>query len=76
MGDGFSLDSLKESAQEASDAVERNTKTLCPWLEDPHVCGECGAHCDSTRNYVESQVMIMDIWKCPECGSRYYRERV
>jgi len=78
MSDGFSLDSLKESAQEASEAIERNTKTLCPWLPDPYECDECGYYCDAEHQYVTGQAKYCKVWQCPneECGNRYYRERV
>jgi len=66
----FSLDDIKDKATDVEDV-----KNLCPWLEDPHQC-DCGAYCDSTHEYVEEQAMYMDVWKCPKCGDRYYRDRV
>jgi len=73
--EGFSLDSLKDTAQEAANTANRQTKNLVPWLEDPHKC-TCGAYCDATYDYVESQALYMDIWECPECGNRFHRDRI
>jgi len=65
---------LQESAKDAKEKVEEETKNLCPWLPDPHKC-DCGAYCDATQDYVESQALVMDIWLCPECDARYFRNR-
>lgn len=54
--------------------VERQTRTLIPWLEDPHTC-ECGALCIATEEFVESQAIYMDVWKCRQCESLYHRTR-
>jgi hypothetical protein len=51
---------------------EATVRGLIPWLPDPHKC-DCGAYCEATSGYVQTQAMIMDIWVCPECESRYYR---
>jgi len=72
MSDGFSLDRLKDGVQSAQD----KSKNLCPWLPDPKVCEECGSYCTATTEYVETQAMPVDVWKCPECMQRYYRGRV
>jgi hypothetical protein len=67
---------IKE-AQEAADSARETVKNLCPWLPDPHQCGDCGAYCDATEGYVQEQAVVVDIWQCPndECGQRYYRNR-
>jgi PHP family Zn ribbon phosphoesterase len=50
-----------------------DVRGLIPWLSKPVRC-ECGAYCDPDTDYVETQAMIIDIWRCPDCGKRYYRE--
>lgn len=57
----------------AESAVEK-AKGLLPWLEDPHEC-ECGQWCEASHEYVADQAMYLDVWTCPDCGNRYYRER-
>ena len=69
------LDRPIEAAEKAVDSAKSATKNLCPWLPDPHVCQECGAYCDATVDYVAQQADYMDVWECPECGARYYRNR-
>ena len=69
------LDRPIESAEKAVDSAKSATKNLCPWLPDPHVCDECGTYCDATVDYVASQALHMDVWQCPECEARYYRNR-
>jgi len=58
---------------DAQDAVEKATG-LIPWLEDPREC-KCGHYCEAQTEYVGEQASYMDIWVCPECGNRYYRDR-
>ena len=55
--------------------VEREIKNLCPWLPDPKIC-DCGAYTDADRQYVAEQAIYVDVWDCPECEKRYYRDRV
>jgi hypothetical protein len=66
---------LQKSAKDAKEKVEQETKNLCPWLEPPKKCESCGAYTDATRDYVAQQAMVMDIWECPKCGDRYFRNR-
>jgi len=66
---------LQESAKAAKEKVEEGTKNLCPWIEDPYRCDSCNSYCDATQDFVESQALVMDIWECPECGDRYFRNR-
>ena len=67
---------IQKAIEQGTDAIEQTSKVLCPWLPDPHTCA-CGAYCDAEVEYIESQAMPMEIWKCPneECGNRYYRNR-
>ena len=65
---------IQKAIEGGIERTKQETKNLCPWIEDPHKCS-CGAYCDATRDYVQSQALVMDIWKCPECGDRYYRNR-
>jgi len=60
---------------DAKDKATEQTKRLVPWLDDPHVCDECGAYCDATVDYVAQQADYMDVWECPECEARYFRNR-
>ena len=69
------LDRPIEAAEKAVDSAKSATKNLCPWLPDPHVCDSCGAYCDATVDYVAQQADYMDVWECPECEARYYRNR-
>ena len=69
------LDRPIEAAEKAVDSAKSATKNLCPWLPDPHTCQECGAYCDATTDYVQQQAMVVEIWECPDCGSRFYRNR-
>ena len=63
-----------EAAEEAiTDGVKRS-KTLVSWLPDPETCPECGVYMDATTEFVAEQAMPTDIWKCPECGKRLYRD--
>jgi len=50
-----------------------DVRGLLPWLSKPVRC-ECGAYCEADTDYVHTQAMIVDIWRCPDCGNRYYRE--
>jgi len=54
------------------ETVEK-AKGLIPWLPDPKRC-DCGALCLSDTQFVASQAMHMDVWDCPECEKRYYRD--
>ena len=65
---------IQKAIEQGTEAIEETLKVLCSWLEDPHTC-ECGAYCDAEVEYVQSQAMYMDIWRCPNCGERYYRNR-
>ena len=65
---------IQKAIEQGTEAIEQTSKVLCSWLPDPHTC-ECGAYCDAEVEYVQSQAMYMDIWKCPNCGGRYYRNR-
>jgi hypothetical protein len=67
---------IQKAIEEGIDTATEQTKTLCPWLPDPHKC-DCGAYCDATRDYVAEQAAVMDVWQCPndDCGQRYHRER-
>ena len=60
---------------DAKDKATEQTKRLVPWLDDPHVCDECGAYCDASMGYVQEQAMTVRTWECPQCNSRYYRHR-
>jgi hypothetical protein len=64
-----------DADESVADAAERHTKTLVPWLPDPHQC-ECGAYCDTSHEYVAEQADYLDVWHCPECDRRYHRDRV
>ena len=71
---------VKRAIQEASEAAEsavEQGKVLCPWLPDPKRCEACGAYCDATEEYVDTQAMVVPIWKCPTegCAKSYYRDR-
>lgn len=70
------MSDLPEFARDTAETVERQGKVLIPWLPDPYTCDDCGAYCDATEEYVDQQAMIVDVWKCPECESRYYRDSV
>lgn len=62
-----------EAAEKATESVKRKARgKLLDWLPH-HACEDCGAICEATTEYVESQAMYMPVWKC-ECGKRYYRE--
>ena len=69
------LDRPIEAAEKAVSSAKSATKNLCPWLPDPHVCDECGTYCDATVDYVAQQADYMDVWECPECEARYFRNR-
>ena len=61
-----------EAAEKATESVKRKARgKLLDWLPH-HACEDCGAICEATTEYVESQAMYMPVWKC-ECGKRYYR---
>jgi hypothetical protein len=65
---------IQKALEGGIEKTKQETKNLCPWLPDPHKCS-CGAYCDATQDYVASQALVMDIWECPECGDRYFRNR-
>ena len=65
---------IQKAIQGGIERTKQETKNLCPWLPDPHKC-DCGAYCDATQDFVASQALVMEIWLCPECGARYYRNR-
>ena len=46
---------------------------LIPWLPKPHRC-TCGTYCTPSVEYIRSQAYHEDVWVCPDCGKRYYRE--
>jgi len=68
---------IQKAIESGTEAIEQTSKVLCPWLPDPHTCENCGAYCDAEVEYIQSQAMYMDIWRCPneDCGERYYRNR-
>jgi DNA-directed RNA polymerase subunit RPC12/RpoP len=59
---------------DAQEAVEKATG-LIPWLEDPYECDNCGAYCEADTQYVGQVAEYTEVWDCPECSSRYFRER-
>jgi hypothetical protein len=65
---------IQKALESGTDAIEQTSKVLCLWLPDPHTC-DCGAYCDAETEFIEEQMLPTDIWKCPECGNRYYRNR-
>lgn len=64
------LPTLEETAEQ----TKERAYSLIPWLETPKECS-CGTLCEAKTEYVKAQAMYMDVWKCPECSTRYYRER-
>jgi len=52
--------------------TRQNARRLIPWLPDPHQC-DCGVYCEAKDEFVQEQAMIMPVWVCPECESRFYR---
>jgi hypothetical protein len=64
----FRLDDLTDVDKKLPDVAG-----LIPWLPTPHRC-ECGAYCTADVQYVESQGMPVDVWVCPDCETRYYRD--
>jgi hypothetical protein len=69
------VDKRIEQAKEIADDAKEQTKVLCPWLPNPHKCPACDTYCDATEDFVREQAMVVDIWHCPDCGERYYRNR-
>lgn len=65
---------IKEAAESASDAAENAGRVLIPWLPEPKACDHCGAYCLAENEFVAEQAMHVDVWVCPECSSRYYRD--
>ena len=62
-----------EAAEQATESVKRKARgKLLDWLPR-HYC-TCGEPCEATTEFVESQAMYMPVYRCPECGKRYYRE--
>ncbi len=68
------LDNLKNGVEQARE----QSKELIPWLPDPYICDHCGAYCEPSEEFVDDagHVGYTEVWVCPECGARYYRERV
>jgi ribosomal protein L37AE/L43A len=69
------MDSLRpiEAAENAAESVKQKARgQLIKWL-DHHEC-DCGSICEAKTDFVERQAMIMEIWECPDCGNRYYRD--
>jgi hypothetical protein len=66
-------DSFLATLTDSDESDESTVRGLIPWLPDPHQC-DCGAYCEATRGYVQRQAMHMDIWECPDCENRYFRE--
>jgi len=66
---------IKNALEDGIERTKQETKNLCPWLPDPFRCDSCNSYCDATQDYVASQALVMDIWKCPECDARYFRNR-
>lgn len=64
---------LPEFADEGVENTKQQARNLISWLPDPHTC-DCGALCKAKTEYVENQAMHMDVWDCPECEKRYYRD--
>ena len=60
-------------AGDSVDEVKQHSRNLIPWLPDPHTC-DCGTFCEAKTEYVESQAIYMDVWVCPSCGKRYFRD--
>ena len=66
--------SLSDALENGVERAHKETKVLCDWLPDPKICESCGAYTDATEDFVAEQAMIVEIWECPECGDRYYRD--
>lgn len=64
----FRLDDLTDAGRKLPDVAG-----LIPWLPTPHRC-ECGAYCEADVQYVAAQAMAVEVWVCPDCGARYYRD--
>lgn len=62
-----------QAAENAGKAVVDRARGAVSWLGG-HRCDACGAGCEPGREYVEEQAMVCDVWVCPECGSRFYRD--
>ena len=63
-----SIENVKQSAQSAIERIE-------DYLFGTHQC-DCGARCEPTERFVESQARICAIWHCPNCSKEFYREGV
>ena len=64
---------LPELNKESVEETVEQGKRLIPWLEDPKRC-ECGSYCDADNQYVAEQAYYVDVWDCPNCDRRYYRD--
>lgn len=61
----------KETVEES---VEQG-KRLISWLPDPHECPHCNVYCDADTQYVAEQARPdVDVWVCPNCETRFYRD--
>jgi len=66
--------SLSDALADGVERAHKETKVLCDWLPDPPMCAECGRYMDAEHEYVDQQAMYMDVWSCPECDYREYRD--
>ena len=64
---------LPELNKESVEETVEQGKRLIPWLPDPKRC-ECGSYCDADVQYVEAQAMPVEVWVCPSCSKRFYRD--
>lgn len=66
-------------AEDVTDAVQRKTKTLVPWLDPPLECPECGSYMDAERVYDPQQAAFYPMgqapaWVCKDCDIQLRRE--
>ena len=68
---------IKEAAEQASDGLQGGARRLQLFVNGflyDYECDNCGAVCEADVQYVGEQAMHVEVWACPECNSRYYRE--
>lgn len=66
-------DAKDETVESVKNATSKLNLYINGWFRDFN-CDECGSTCVATTEFVREQCIPMNIWKCENCGARYYRE--
>lgn len=65
-------DYAREKTREVQESAQSAVERIEDYLFGTHQC-DCGARCEPTERFVESQARVLPIWDCPNCEKEFYR---